>query len=42
MEFKDIDTIIEKKQSLSITEIFKKRGEKFFRDIEEKDYNLFK
>ena len=37
MGFKDIDTIIEKKQSLSITEIFKKRGEKFFRDIEEKE-----
>mgnify|MGYP003306844349 CR=1 FL=1 len=31
MGFKDIDTIIEKKLSLSITEIFKKKGEKFFR-----------
>ena len=37
MEFKDIDTIIEKKLSLSIAEIFRKRGEKFFRDIEEKE-----
>ena len=36
MEFKDIDSIIEKKLSLSISEIFKKKGEKFFRDIEEK------
>ena len=37
MEFKDIDSIIEKKLSLSISEIFKKKGEKFFRDIEEKE-----
>ena len=36
MEFTDIDSIIEKKLSLSISEIFKKKGEKFFRDIEEK------
>ena len=36
MEFKDIDSIIEKKLSLSISEIFKKKGEKFFRDFEEK------
>ena len=37
MEFKDIDSIIEKKLSLSISEVFKKKGEKFFRDIEEKE-----
>ena len=37
MQFKDIDSIIEKKLSLSISEIFKKKGEKFFRDIEEKE-----
>ncbi len=37
MEFTDIDSIIEKKLSLSISEIFKKKGEKFFRDIEEKE-----
>ena len=37
IEFKDIDSIIEKKLSLSIREIFKKKGEKFFRDIEEKE-----
>ena len=30
MEFKDIDSIIEKKLSLSISEIFKKKGEKFY------------
>ena len=35
MEFKDIDSIIEKKLSLSISEIFKKKGEKYFRQIEE-------
>ena len=37
MKFTDIDSIIEKKLSLSISEIFKKKGEKFFRDIEEKE-----
>ena len=37
MEFIDIDSIIEKKLSLSISEVFKKKGEKFFRDIEEKE-----
>ena len=37
MEFKDIDSIIEKKLSLSISEIFKKKGKKIFRDIEEKE-----
>ena len=36
-DFVDIDKIIEKKLSLSITEIFKKKGEKFFRDLEEKE-----
>ena len=37
MEFKDIDKIIEKKLSKSISEIFKKDGENFFRKIEEKE-----
>ena len=37
MEFKDMDFIIEKKLSMSISEIFEKKGEKFFRDIEEKE-----
>ena len=37
MEFKDIDTIIENKLSLSISEIFKLKGEKFFRDAEEEE-----
>ena len=35
--FRDIDTIIEKKNSLSIKEIFEKKGEEFFRKIEEKE-----
>ena len=34
MQFKDIDRIIEEKLSLSITDIFEKRGEEFFRKIE--------
>jgi len=37
MQFKDIDKIIEKKLSLSIVDIFKKKGERFFRKIEEKE-----
>ena len=35
--FKDIDKIIETKLSLSISDIFEKKGEKFFREIEEKE-----
>ena len=37
MPFKDVDRIIEKKLSLSIREIFEKKGEKFFRQIEERE-----
>ena len=37
MEFRDIDRIIEEKLSLSIVDIFEKRGEKFFRKIEEEE-----
>ena len=37
MEFADIDDIIEKKNSLSISEIFELRGEKSFRNEEEKE-----
>jgi len=37
MEFRDIDIIIEEKLSLSITDIFEKRGEEFFRKIEEEE-----
>ena len=37
MEFKDIDVIIERKLSSSISDIFEKRGENFFRKIEEKE-----
>ena len=32
--FTDIDSLIEKEEKLSISEIFKKRGEKYFREIE--------
>ena len=35
MTFGDVDKIIEKKISLSISEIFEIRGESFFRQIEE-------
>jgi len=36
LKFKDVDTIIEKKLSLSVKEIFNIKGESFFREIEEK------
>ena len=36
LEFHDIDQIIEKELEMSISDIFKKKGEKFFRDLEEK------
>ena len=36
MQFIDIDTIIEKKLKLTIHKIFEKKGENFFRKIEEK------
>ncbi len=43
IQFKDIDKIIEKKLSLSIGDIFKKKGEEFFRKIEEEEtLNLIK
>ena len=37
LKFIDIDTSIEKKNSMSIKEIFKKKGEKFFRVEEENE-----
>jgi shikimate kinase len=37
MQFKDIDKIIEEKLSLSIADIFEKKGEAFFRKIEEEE-----
>ena len=37
VRFEDIDAIIEKKNSLSIKEIFDKKGEEFFRKIEEEE-----
>ena len=37
LEFIDIDASIEKKNSMAIKEIFKKKGEKFFRMEEEKE-----
>ena len=36
IQFEDSDEIIERKLSLSIKEIFERKGEKFFREIEEK------
>ena len=37
LKFIDIDTSIEKKNVMTIEEIFKKKGEKFFRMVEEKE-----
>ena len=37
MEFVDIDTIIEKKLSSSVTKIFETKGEEFFRKVEEEE-----
>ena len=37
MRFKDVDKIIEEKLSLSIADIFEKKGEAFFRKIEEEE-----
>tara|TARA_B100000886_G_scaffold313905_1_gene250850 strand:- start:549 stop:1073 length:525 start_codon:yes stop_codon:yes gene_type:complete len=36
MQFHDIDQIIEKELEMSISDIFETKGEKFFRDFEEK------
>jgi len=38
VKFVDLDKIIEKNEGQSIVEIFKKKGEKYFRDIEEKTF----
>ena len=35
MEFLDVDTIIEKKLNLTVQKIFEKKGEAFFREVEE-------
>jgi len=40
IDFIDIDTIIESKENLKISEIFNRFGEKYFRLIEEKIINL--
>ena len=37
VEFEDIDMKIESMLSMSINDIFKNKGEKFFREIEEKE-----
>ena len=43
LEFIDTDLVIEKKCSMKISEIFKKKGENFFRNEEEKEVlKLFK
>ena len=36
IQFYDVDRIIEKELNMKISEIFEKKGEKFFRDFEEK------
>ena len=36
LKFLDIDKIIEKDTNMKISEIFEKKGEKFFRNLEEK------
>ena len=36
IEFIDTDTLIENEENLTIAEIFKKNGEKYFRELEEK------
>ncbi len=36
LKFIDVDKIIEKKESLSVNEIFTKKGEDYFRNLEEK------
>ena len=36
LQFYDVDQIIEKELEMSISDIFEKKGEKFFRDFEEK------
>ena len=36
LKFLDIDKIIEKETNMKISEIFEKKGEKFFRNLEEK------
>ena len=36
IEFVDTDTLIENEENLAIAEIFKKNGEKYFRELEEK------
>ena len=41
LKFIDIDASIEKKNSMTINEIFKKKGEKFFRIEEEKEVLKF-
>ncbi|CAA6807037.1 MAG: Shikimate kinase I (EC [uncultured Sulfurovum sp.] len=38
-DFKDVDTIIEERENASVTEIFEKKGEAYFRDLEQKCIN---
>jgi len=38
-DFIDVDTVIEEEQGCSIVEIFKTKGEEYFRDLEQKCIN---
>lgn len=38
-KFVDVDTVIEKEQNSSVTDIFKNKGEEYFRDLEQKCIN---
>jgi shikimate kinase len=37
-DFADLDKVIEQSENLKITQIFEKKGEKYFRELEEKNF----